>query len=178
MVHLAIRTAGNPNTAAGPLRRAVAEVDPKADLRGIRLLEDVGREQRSFLSGMASAMTALGLMTLLLSVVSIYALLSFMVTRRTREIGIRVALGARRAQVLATVAGSAFALVGAGGVLGTVAGVALAGFQSVMLIRMPDAGIATPAIVAGALAGASLAAAWLPARRALGIRPSEALASE
>lgn len=51
---------------------------------------------------------------LLLSVVSIYALLSFMVTRRTREIGIRVALGARRSQVLATVAGHAFALVGAG----------------------------------------------------------------
>jgi predicted permease len=177
-LHLAIRTAGNPHTTAGPLRRAVADVDPNADLRGIRLLEDVGREQRSFLSGMTSAMMALGLMALLLSVVSIYALLSFMVTRRTREIGIRVALGARRAQVLATVAGSALALLAAGAALGTFAGVALAGFQSVMLIRMPGAGVMTPAMVIGALALASLAAAWLPTRRALGIRPAEALASE
>jgi ABC-type antimicrobial peptide transport system permease subunit len=127
---------------------------------------------------MASAMTALGVMALLLSVVSIYALLSFMVTRRTREIGIRVALGARRSQVLATVAGSAFALLAAGAVLGTIVGVTLAGFQSVMLIRMPDAGVTTPAIVIGALALASFAAAWFPTRRALSIRPSEALASE
>jgi ABC-type antimicrobial peptide transport system permease subunit len=117
-------------------------------------------------------------MTLLLSVVSIYALLSFMVTRRTREIGIRVALGARQSQVLATVAGSAFAYVGAGTAIGTIAGVMLAGFQSVMLIRMPEAGVATPTIVIGALALSSLAAAWVPTRRALGIRPSEALASE
>jgi predicted permease len=177
-IHIAIRTAGNPNTTAGPLRRAVAEVDPKADLRSIRLLEDVGREQRSLLSGLASAMTALGVMTLLLSVVSVYALLSFMVTRRTREIGIRVALGARSSQVLVTVAGSAFALLGLGTALGTIVGVMLAGFQSVMLIRMPDAGMTTPAIVIGALALASVAAAWFPTRRALGIRPSEALASE
>jgi hypothetical protein len=177
-LHLAIRSAGNPNTTAGPLRRLVAEIDPKADLRGIRLLEDVGVEQRSFLSGMASAMTALGVMALLLSVVSIYALLSFLVTRRTREIGIRVALGARRSHVFLTVAGSALAFVGAGTMLGTILGVTLAGFQSVMLIRMPDVGVMTPTIVIGALALASLAAAWLPTRRALSIRPSEALASQ
>ena len=177
-LQLAIRAAGNPNTTAGPLRRVVAEIDPKADLRGIRLLEDVGVEQRSFLSGMASTMTALGVMALLLSVVSIYALLSFMVTRRTREIGIRVALGARPSQVLTTVAGGAFAFVGAGTVLGTLLGVTLAGFQSVMLIRMPDVGVMTPTLVIGALALASLAAAWVPTRRALSIRPSEALASQ
>jgi predicted permease len=178
ILHIAVRTAGNPNTTAGPLRKAVTEVDPKADLRSIRLLEDVGREQRSFLSGLTSAMTAIALMTLLLSVVSIYALLSFMVTRRTREIGIRVALGARRSQVLTTIAGGVFALVGAGVAFGTVGGVTLAGFQSVMLIRMPDAGVTTPTIVIGVLALASLAGAWFPTRRALGIRPSEALASE
>jgi len=177
-LYLAIRAAGNPNTLAGPLRRAVVAIDPKADLRAIHMLEDVGREQRSFLSSLASAMTALGVMTLLLSVVSIYALLSFMVTRRTREIGIRVALGARRGQVMATVAGSALALVLVGTAIGTLLGVTVAGFQSVMLIRMPDAGVATPAIVIGALALSSLAAAWVPTRRALGIRPSEALASE
>lgn len=123
-------------------------------------------------------MTALGLMALMLSVVSIYALLSFMVTRRTREIGIRVALGARGAQVLATVAGRTVALLMTGTVLGTILGVMLAGFQSVMLIRMPDAGIATPATVVAVIALVSLAAAWVPTRRALAIRPSEALASE
>ncbi len=175
---IAIRTAANPNRSAGPVRRVVAQIDPKADLRSMRLLEEVGSEQRSFLSGMTSAMTALGAMTLLLAVVSIYALLSLMVTRRTREIGIRVALGARRWQVLATVAGGACALVAAGATLGTLVGVPLAGFQSVMLIRMPAAGVTTPAIVIGAVTLASLAAAWLPTRRALGIRPSEALASE
>jgi putative ABC transport system permease protein len=176
--HIAIRTAGDPNRAAGPLRRAVAEIDPTTDVRSIRLLEDVGREQRSFLSGIAAAMTALGAMTLWLSVVSIYALLSFMVTRRTREIGIRVALGASRSHVVATVAGNAVALLGGGVVLGTLAGVALAGFQSVMLIRMPSVGLWTPTIAIGTLMLASVAAAWVPTRRALGIRPSEALASE
>jgi ABC-type lipoprotein release transport system permease subunit len=76
------------------------------------------------------------------------------------------------------VAGGAFALLAAGTALGTIVGVALAGFQSVMLIRMPEVGLMTPTIVIGALTLASLAAAWFPTRRALGIRPSEALASE
>ena len=125
---VAIRSAGNPNTLAGPLRKVVAEIDSSADVRGIGLLEDVGREQRSFLSGMAAAMMALGAIALLLAVVSIYALLSFLVTRRTREIGIRVALGARRAHVLAMVCGRTFALVAAGGALGTILGVWIAGF--------------------------------------------------
>jgi putative ABC transport system permease protein len=172
---VAIRTTGNPHTVASPLRRLAARLDPGADVRSIRLLDDVGVEQRSFLTGMASAMTALGAMALLMSVVSIYALLSFMVTRRTREIGIRVALGARPRQVLATVAGNTGALLAAGAVIGTVLGVSLAGFQSVMLIRMPAAGWTTPAMVIIALLAASVFAAWTPTRRALSINPSEAL---
>lgn len=175
---VAVRTTGDPSLAAGPLRRAVAEIDPKADLRSMRRLEDVGLEQRSLLTGMTSAMTALGAMTLLLAVVSIYALLSFMVTQRTREIGVRVALGAHRSQVVATVSGQAFAWLAGGLVLGTVVGVTLAGFQSVMLIRMPAVGVATPMIVIGVILLAGLGAAWLPTRRALAIRPSDALASE
>ena len=175
---VAIRSAGNPSTLAGPLRRLVAGIDPSADVGGIRLLEEVGREQRSFLSGMASAMVALGAIALLLATVSIYALLSFLVTRRTREIGIRVALGARRSHVLTMVAGRTFALVALGGVVGTALGVSIAGFQSVMLIRMPDLGIATPSFVLAALGAASIAAAWLPAERALSIRPAQALNSD
>ena len=175
---VAIRSAGNPGTTAGPLRRIVAEINPNTDVRSIRLLEDAGREQTAFLTGMTSAMTALGVMALLMSVVSTYALLSFMVTRRTREIGIRVALGARSSQVLATVAGRTCALMGLGAAIGTLGGVYLAGFQSVILVSMPDAGVMTPSIVIGTLAVSSIAAAWLPTRRALGIRPSEALNSD
>ena len=175
--HLAILSAGGNAPSAGPLprrwRRSIHAPTCAASAARGR-----GREQRSFLSGVAAAMTALGAMALLLSVVSIYALLSFIVTRRTREIGIRVALGARRAHVLATVAGRTSALVGAGAVLGTILGVWLAGFQSVMLIRMPHAGFMTPAIVIGLLATSSLLASWVPTRRALSIRPAEALSSD
>ena len=75
---------------------------------------------------MASAMMALGAVARLLAAVSISALLSFMVTRRTRELAIRVALGARRVDVLAAVAGRTFALVGVGGAIGTLLGVSIA----------------------------------------------------
>ena len=177
-IFVAIRSAGHPGTTAGPLRKVVAEISPATDVRSIGLLEDAGRDQTSFLSGMTSAMTALGMMALGMSAVSIHALLSFMVTRRTREIGIRVALGARRSQVLATVAGRTCMLMGLGAAIGTLAGVYLAGFQSIILVNMPDAGVLTPSIVIGTLAAASIAAAWLPTERALRIRPSEALNSD
>jgi hypothetical protein len=76
------------------------------------------------------------------------------------------------------VCGRTFALVAAGGALGTILGVWIAGFQSVMLIRMPDVGVATPLIVIGALAAASIAAAWLPAARALSNPPAQTLNSD
>jgi putative ABC transport system permease protein len=172
---LAIKTTANPQALAVPLRKAIAGVDPTIDFRDVRPLEEVGWEERQFLSGVASAMTALGGMALLLSMVSIYALLSFMVTRRTREIGIRVALGATNRQVLRTVVGSALAYLSLGSVCGAALGLVLMEMRSVILIRMPDSNIWTIAAIALVLAGAGLGACWLPARRALGIRPAEAL---
>ncbi|HEX6164178.1 MAG TPA: FtsX-like permease family protein, partial [Vicinamibacterales bacterium] len=177
-VVIAIRSAGKPGTNAVPFRKIVAEIDPTTDVRALRPLEDAATDQTSFLSAMTSAMTALGMMALIMSAVSIYALLSLMVTRRTREIGIRVALGARRSQVLMTIAGSTFALMALGGIIGTPIGAYLAGFQSVMLVDMPEAGVMTPAIVIVTLLASCIVAAWLPTRRALSIRPAEALNSD
>jgi macrolide transport system ATP-binding/permease protein len=131
-----------------------------------------------FLSGVASALTAMGGMALMLSIVGIYALLSFMVTRRTREIGIRVALGARNWQVLGSITGAAMMYLLIGGLIGTSLGVLFVQMRSLILISIPTPGVWMPATIFLTLAIAGLAACWLPARRALGIKPAEALQAD
>ena len=179
LYHLAVRTsAGEPSKLAPQLRAAVASVHPDAQLEEIRTLEEAGFEDRIFLSSMAIALTAMGGMALLLSIVGIYALLSFMVTRRTREIGIRVALGASNSQVIRSIAGGAAIYLAIGGVLGSVLGVLFIQFRDLLLISIPDAGVWMPATIFLTLATAGAGACWVPVRRALHIRPSEALSAE
>ena len=173
--YLAIRTTIDPITLGPSLRAAVANVDPDLQLLEVRTLEQAGYEERVFLSTIAAALTAMGGMALALSIVGIYALLSFMVTRRTREIGIRVALGARSWQVLRSITGGAAAYLVIGGLLGSALGVAFVELRSSILISIPPPGFWMPATIFATLAIAGLTACWLPARRALGIRPSEAL---
>jgi putative ABC transport system permease protein len=178
LYYLAVRTTADPLTLVAPLRAAVANIDPDLQIEEIRSLEDAGREERVFLSGVAVALTAMGGMALLLSIVGIYALLSFMVTRRTREIGIRVALGATGSQVLRAIAGGALVYLVIGGILGSGLGLLLVRMRSVILISIPDAGVWMPATIFLTLAIAGAAACWVPARRAARIRPSEALSAE
>jgi predicted permease len=176
--YLAIRTSADPRTLISPLRTAVARISPDLQLQEIRLLEDAAREERVFLFGIASALTTMGGMALLLSIVGIYALLSFMVTRRTREIGIRVALGAGRWQVLRSITGGAALHLTIGGLLGSLLGVAFVQLRSFLLISIPAPGVWMPATIFLTLAIAGGAACWFPARRALRIRPAEALNAE
>ena len=173
--HLAIRTAGDPLRLAPPLRAAVANIEPDAQLDEIKTLDEAGEEEGTFLSTIALGMTTVGVMTLMLSIVGIYALLSFMVTRRTREIGIRVALGAANWQVLRSITGGAMALLAIGGVIGSGLGLLLLEVRQVLLVSIPDAGLSMPLTILATLALAGGIACWVPARRALGIRPSEAL---
>lgn len=176
--YLAIRTRIDPITLAGALRAAVANIDPDLQVQEIRTLEEAGYEERVFLSAIAAALTAMGGMALLLAVVGVYALLSFMVTRRTREIGIRIALGAKRWQVLRSITGGATIYLLLGGASGTALGIVLAQMRAVILISIPDPGLWMPATIFLTLAIAGGVACWLPARRALAIRPSEALGSD
>jgi predicted permease len=176
--YLAIRTSVDPITLAGAMRAAVANIDPDLQLQEVRTLEEAGFEERVFLSMVATALTAMGGMALMLSIVGIYALLSFMVTRRTREIGIRVALGARHWQVLRSITGGATIYLAIGGLLGTMLGILFAQAREVILISIPAPGFWMPATIFLTLAIAGLTACWLPARRALSIRPSEALSAD
>ncbi|HYE86157.1 MAG TPA: FtsX-like permease family protein [Vicinamibacterales bacterium] len=176
--YLAIRTTADPLALTAALRAAVANVDTDLQLDDVRTLEEAGYEERVFLSAIAMSLTAMGGIALLLSIVGIYALLSFMVTRRTREIGIRVALGARPWQVLRSITAGAAAFLMVGGVLGTILGIIFAQARAVILISIPAPGFWMPATIFLTLAIAGLTACWLPARRALRIRPSEALAAD
>lgn len=178
MWYLAIRTSVDPVSLTAALRATVANVDPDLQVQEIRTLEEAGREERAFLGAVSAALTAMGAMALLLSIVGIYALLSFMVTRRTREIGIRVALGATEWQVLRTVAGGAATHLAIGGALGTGLGILLAEMRAVILISIPAPGVWMPATIVLTLALAGAVACWVPARRALGIRPAEALRAD
>jgi len=172
---LAVRTTADPMKLVPQLRAAVANIDPDLQLNECATLDESGREERLVLTGMAVAMTAMGGIALVLSIVGIYALLSFMVTRRTREIGVRIALGATSAQILRSITGGAMAYLAIGGVIGTVLGLLFLQLRSVLLISIPEAGVSMPLTIFLTLAIAGGVACWLPARRALGIRPSEAL---
>ena len=137
LTFLAIRTLADPLTLTPQLRAAVSRIEPDLQLEEIRTLEEAGVEESAFLSGVALGLMAMGGMALALSIVGIYALLSFMVTRRTREIGIRVALGAANWQLLRSITGGAVVYLEIGGVLGSALGVIFVQLRSSILISIP-----------------------------------------
>jgi ABC-type antimicrobial peptide transport system permease subunit len=115
---------------------------------------------------------------MLLSMVTLYALASFAVTRRTREIGIRVALGEGHLSVLRGVVGATALQLTAGAALGSGLGWLVLRGESFFTFGLPPAGPWTFPAVALGLALAAAAASWGPVRRALAIHPMEALRQE
>ena len=176
--YLAMRTSSNPMTYAEPLRRWIRERDPGLVMFVPQMLEDVQQDDRSFFAVLSSALSGVGGVTLALALVGVYSMMSLIVTRRTREIGIRVALGATPAMVIRSVANRAALQVLAGGIIG--AGLALLSLRgrSLFVLRLGDGGIWTLPLVITLMVAAGLAATWVPLRRALRIRPQEALKAE
>jgi hypothetical protein len=175
---LIVKTNDLPLRLAQPLRAAIVSVDPAIRLREVVPIEQIGGDEQAFLAGMASTMVSLGAAALGLSVVSVYALLSFAVTRRTREIGIRVALGATPRRIVADVLGSAGAYLVAGIAIGTLLGVLLMQARALLSFRVPTTGWWTVPAVILPLLVSGLIACWVPARRALGIQPADAFRVE
>ena len=161
-----LRTSGDPATAAGNLRAALHALDPDRLVGAIRPLADTIDDQLSQERLMASLASAFGALALALTCCGVYGVISYAVERRTREIGIRLALGARRAQVTGGLMKEAALLVAASAVLGGAGAVAATRALRAMLFGFGPNDYGLLLAVALLLIAVALAVALLPARRA------------
>ncbi len=175
---VAMRAQGSPMALAGQVRSVLAEVDPLLPVTRLRTMEDVvhrsvadSRFSTLLLSGFAGV-------ALLLALIGVYGVLAYFVTRRSRELGVRQALGATAADLIRLVLGEGVRL----GVLGLTVGLLLAlGLVRLLSSQLYDVSPLDPGVYAGVsalLLGAVLAACWLPARRAARTDPMTVLREE
>jgi putative ABC transport system permease protein len=171
------RTAGDPAAALPAMARAVTATDARVRPAGLTTFEQARAVELYPRRVLAWASSAFGAVALLLAAIGLFGVVSTSVGQRTREIGIRMALGARPGGVLAGVLGESAVLVGAGAIVGLAGATAVTGFlrQWLFGVAPVDAGVYLAA--ACLLAAATLAAAWVPARRASRIDPIAALRS-
>ncbi len=174
-VYQLVIRARDPLRLVGAFRAAVASVDPELELGTVIPLERIASENVRFMQAVALIFLGVGAVAMLLSLVTLYALTSYAVTRRTREIGIRVALGERPGSIVRGVVGGIGIQLALGGTLGSILGTLLLRGQSVFTFGLPSAGPCTFPGVSLALLLAAAAACWSPVRRALTIQPIEAL---
>lgn len=177
-VYIAVRTLGDSMTLVSPVREALLERDPAFVFGGFELLEDVAHEDRDFFKWFSMALLGIGTVTLMLALAGVYAMMSLIVTRRTREIGVRIALGSTAFGVVKTVLGRAAIQVSIGGVVGAILAVLSLNVRSVLVSRMGDGGAWTLPTVLVLLASAGMVATWLPLRRALGVQAADALRTD
>jgi predicted permease len=175
---LVVRTPGDPNAIAGEIRKILAAMDPDAPLYDVRTMEDylaldLGRARfQTVLLGLFAGIA------LLLTAVGLYGVMSYTVVQRTPEIGVRMALGANKNDVLGMILARSFRMSGFGLVLGIVGAFALTRLLSSLLYEVKPADPLTFILVALLLGAVSLVASYVPAWRAARVDPMVALRYE
>ncbi len=173
-----IRTSGDPTVFIPVLRREVQALNSRIPVSNPRTMESVVGDATSRTSFTMSLLGAASGIALLLGLVGIYGVISYVVSQRTREIGVRMALGATAPSVRRMVVRQGLALAGGGVILGLVVAGALSSVMATILYGVSATDPVTYASVAVALVVVSLVASWIPATRAAGVDPARALRSE
>jgi putative ABC transport system permease protein len=173
-----IRTGGDPAAFTSNARALVREMDPDLALYRVQTMEEALRKslaQRALYSWLLAVFAG---MALVLALGGTYGVTSYLVSQRTRELGIRVALGARRRDITATVMRGGLVVLGAGVALGVAASLGVARFLAEQLFGVPSYDARVLSIAIATLVATALVANWLPARRAARIDPMRSLRAE
>ena len=175
---LVLRTAGDPLKIIGAVRNEIHAIDPDQPISNIRTMDQVlGEETAARRLGM-TLLTAFAALALLLAAFGIYGVLAYFVVQHTPEIGVRLALGAPRGDILALVLRKGMMLALMGVALGLGAAFALTRLMASLLYEMSASDPSTFGLVALLLTGVALVACYLPARRATKVDPMVALRYE
>ena len=170
-----VRTAAAPVGLTNTIREAVRRIDPNLPVTDvstqIEQIEKRFQQEKLF----AQAYTLFGGLALLLAAIGLFGLMSYSVSRRTNEIGIRMALGAQRYDVLGLVMRESMVLVAAGVLSGVAIALAASRFVSTLLFGLPPTDTASLLIAVAVMIGVSALAGYLPARRASRVDPMVAL---
>jgi putative ABC transport system permease protein len=175
MFYVTVRTPGAPADVFDALRTGVTGVDPALSVWRELSLMTVMEEQASGMRAGATMITTFAALALILASIGVYGVIAFLVAQRTREIGVRMALGARRRQVIGMVVGRGARLAALGIGIGAVVAVGVLKLLGAAIPGNIDADASVFALVAALVTLAAIAGSFIPARRAAEVDPMVAL---
>lgn len=175
---LALHTTGDPSALAPAVRHAIERVAPEIPLTTMRTMKSIVDRSLAERSFTMTVLAIAALVALLLGAVGLYGVISYVASQRTREIGLRIALGALPSQVRARFVRQGLGVVAAGLVIGLAAALALTRLLGALLFEVSATDPLSFIVAIAVLTAVSLLAMYLPARRASSIDPQEALRTE
>jgi ABC-type antimicrobial peptide transport system permease subunit len=178
VMYVLLRTRAGAAEAAAGLRRVVKQVDPLVPVTRVRSLNEVVAASVAAPRSLAILLLSFGALALLIGGVGVYSLIAYVVSWRTREIGIRLALGAMRWQIVGAIVKQSLLLAVGGSVAGLVVAALLMQFLRSFLFEISVLDPVTFMTVPAVMLLLALFAAWVPARRAAGVDPMETLRRE
>jgi predicted permease len=175
---LVVQAKESPGSLVSPIRSIVGELDPNLPVSAVRMMTEVVNDSIATTRFTGMILGLFAFLALALASIGVYAVLSYLVSRRAQEIGIRIAMGADTKDVLGLVIGKGFLVCAAGIGIGLAASLGLARLMSSLLHEVRPTDPATFLSVPAVLALVALAACFVPARRASRVDPVVALRAE
>jgi putative ABC transport system permease protein len=173
-----LRSNGDPSSLASAVRREVQDIDPTLPVSRVRLMEDVLSSAQSRPRFLTLLLTLFSGIALIIATVGIYGVISYSVARRSKEFGLRMALGARPTNILGLVLKQGVLLTGIGVVVGLIAALILTRLMASLLFGVTSTDAITYLGVSALLAAVAIFATYIPARRATQVDPIKALRYE